>query len=151
MTHSIIQSTIKAVAALVVGFGVIVAAAVHPASAGVAAFFADLLFWPLDDAPNLESPAARLLAGIGGGVMVGWGVALWLLATRLLPSNPPLATTIVRTSVVSWFVVDSIASIVAGAPLNAALNLAFAAAFLWPLSRLSRLAQTSAAARQECS
>lgn len=126
----------KAAAALVIASGFIVALAAWPPTADTASFLLDLLFWPLDGAPRLDSPAARLLAAIGGGVMVGWGVMLWLLAAHLLPQDPATAARIVRASILAWFAVDSLGSLAAGAPLNAALNVVFAAAFLWPLSRV---------------
>jgi hypothetical protein len=138
MMSTQIQTIVKGTAALVVGFGIVIALAAHPTTAGVAAFFMDLLFWPLDGSPHLDGPAVRLLAGIGGGVMVGWGVTLWLVGDRLLRSDPALATSMIRASIFAWFGVDSAASIVAGAPLNALLNIGFVAAFLWPMSRQAR-------------
>lgn len=136
--HKQVQTVVKGTAALVVVFGVIIALAAHPVTAEIAAFFCDLLFWPLDGTPRVDDPAARLLAAIGGGVMVGWGVTLWLVADRLLQANPALASSIIKSSIIAWCAVDSAGSIAAGAPLNALLNLGFVAAFLWPLSRQPR-------------
>lgn len=129
------QQCLKAASAVVMAFGLIVAMAAHPATGGVASLLADLLFWPINGHPTLDAPAARLLAAIGGGVLIGWGVLLWHVAVEVLPANPALAARLVRSSLIAWFAVDSIGSIAAGAPLNAALNILFLAAFLWPLSR----------------
>lgn len=128
------QQCLKAASAVVVAFGLIVALAAHPTTGGVASFFADMIFWPINGQPTLDTPAARLLAAICGGVLVGWGVLLWHVAAEVLPTNPALAARLVRSSLAAWFVVDGIGSAVAGAPLNGALNLLFLAAFLWPLS-----------------
>jgi hypothetical protein len=69
--------------------------------------------------------------------MVGWGVLLWLVATRILPGDPTLGASLIRASVVAWFAVDSSASALAGAPINVALNTVFLAAFLVPLASVS--------------
>ena len=137
MTLTNAQTLLKAASAAVVGLGLVVALASHPATNAITGLIADLVFWPLNGQPTLDQPAARLLAAISGGVMVGWGAMLWLVATRLLPADPSLAAALVRTSAVAWFVVDSAASIAAGAPLNAMLNLVFLAAFLLPLAGLA--------------
>ena len=134
------QTWLKCASALVIGFGAIVALAAHPSAAGIASFFADLLFWPVDGQPTIAAPEARLLAAIGGGVMVGWGVLLWLLATRLYPRDADLARTMIAVSIGSWWTIDSLGSVIAGAPLNAVLNLAFVAIFLLPLWRDTRTA-----------
>lgn len=131
------QTLLKAASAALIGLGAVVALAAHPATAGITGLIADLVFWPLDGQPSLDQPASRLLAAISGGVMVGWGAMLWLVVTRLLPTDPSLAAALVRTSAFAWFVVDSTGSIVAGAPLNAVLNIVFLAAFLLPLAGLA--------------
>jgi len=137
---SAIQTALKFASIVVIGVGLVLALAAHPATAGITTLLADGIFWPLDAHPTLDTPAARLLAAISGGVMVGWGAMLWLVATRILPSDPALAATLVRTSLLAWFAVDSTASILAGAPLNVVLNAVFLAAFLVPLGMLARRA-----------
>lgn len=127
------QALLKATSAVVVGVGAVVALAAHPATAGVTTFFVDLVFWPVDGQPSVAAPEARLLSAVSGGVMVGWGVMLWLVATRLLPADPPLAAALVRAGAVTWFAVDSLGSIAAGAPLNALLNVVFLLALVVPL------------------
>lgn len=143
MSLSSIQNALKAVSALIMTFGVIVVLAAHPSTGGIAAFFADLLFWPLDGSPIIHSAAARLLAAIAGGVMLGWGLLLWHVSGHLLATYPELAAGFLRSSVLVWFMFDSLGSIAAGAPLNVALNLVFLAAFLWPLSKLGRTASAA--------
>ena len=140
MSSATLTITIKAASLVVMASGAIVALSAHPATGGIASFLLDLLFWPLDNAPQLDTSAARLLAGIGGGVMVGWGLMLWLVAVHLLPRDPGCAARIIRPSVIAWFLVDSAGSLAAGVPLNALLNLGFAVAFLIPLSGVARSA-----------
>ena len=130
------QSTVtwlKVASAIVIGFGGMIALAAHPATSGLTGFLVDLVFWPLDGAQNIAVSEFRVLSAISGGIMVGWGLMLWLLSTHLYLRDPGLARTIILTSVGAWFVVDSTASIVAGAPLNAVLNLGFLFMFYLPL------------------
>ena len=137
MPHTLIQKLVQAASAAVIVFGALTALAAHPTTGHALALLADIIVWPLDGRPTFDHHATRVLAAIGGGVMVGWGVLLWQLATHLLPANPPLAAKLIRTSVVTWFAVDSTFSVIAGASLNVAANAVFLAAFLWPLARLA--------------
>lgn len=138
MMTSTAGTALKAAAAIVTGFGAIVALAALPSTAGIANLLADLVFWPLNGLPRIDTPAAHLLAAIAGGVLVGWGVTLWFVVAHVLPKDAVAATGTIRAGILSWFVVDSLASIAAGAPLNAVLNIAFVALFLWPLAMLAR-------------
>ena len=126
---------LKGASAVLIGFGFLIALAAVPATAGPTAFLIDLVFWPVDGAEGLAGSDMRLLCAIVGGLFVGWGMAMWLVATRLYPREPALARTIILTSVSAWFIVDSIGSVAAGAPLNAALNVGFLLAFVLPLWR----------------
>jgi hypothetical protein len=89
----------------------------------------------IDGAQDLAAPETRLISAIGGGVMAGWGVLLWMLSTQLFPRDPALAAKLIITSIVTWFVIDSTGSMLAGAPLNAAFNVSFLLVFCVPLWR----------------
>ena len=130
----------KAASALVIGFGILSVLAAHPASSGLFQILIDMIFWPLDGAESLSAPATRLMSAIGGGLMVGWGLMLSMVATRLYPREPDLARMMILTSIGAWFVVDSAGSIAAGAPLNALFNFVFLLMFVGPLWRTSRQA-----------
>jgi hypothetical protein len=127
---------LRAAAATVVVFGGLIVLGAHPATAWPVASMADLIFWPFDGRQTVGAPATRLLSAITGGVMVGWGVMLWLVADRLLPRDPHLAAALIRNGSTSWFIVDSLGSLAAGAPLNVLGNAVFLAIFLLPLARL---------------
>ena len=94
---------------------------------------ADVIFWPPDGAQSLVALETRLLAAIGGGVMLGWGATLWLLVRLLFAREPAAVKTIIMTGITVWFVTDSAASILAGAPVNAVLNVVFLLLFALPL------------------
>jgi hypothetical protein len=135
-------NVMKTAAALVVGFGVLALMGAHPATAEPLRFLIDMVFWPVNGAEDLSASATRLVCAIGGGLMVGWGLMLWQVATRLYPRDPELARTMILTSIGAWFIVDSAGSIAAGAPVNAVLNIGFLLAFTIPLWRPKRLAET---------
>ncbi len=142
MSPSTSVTIMKSAAALVVGFGFLSLLGAHPATAMPLEFLIDLIFWPADGAESLSAPATRLVCGIGGGLMVGWGLMLWLAVTRLYPRDPELARTMILTGVGAWFIVDSAGSLAAGAPLNAVLNIGFLLAFAIPLWNRRRLTET---------
>ncbi len=125
---------LKAASALLIAFGMLTAAAAHPSASGLAEFLADIIIWPIDGAQSLAAPETRLLAAIAGGVMAGWGAMMWLAATHLLSRDYRLARKLILSSVIVWFVVDGAASIAAGAPLNAGLNVVFLLLFTVPLA-----------------
>jgi hypothetical protein len=125
-------------AVLMIGFGLMFALAAHPATAGLATFFLDALIWPLDGAQSFGGQETRIVTAIGGGIAVGWGVLVWMVAGHILPENPALGRGILVKSLLAWFVVDSTASILAGVPQNAAANIVFLLAFLYPLMRMER-------------
>lgn len=120
-------------AVVTMGFGLLIAAAALPALSGPAALMLDFVFFPVDGLQAPDSAAARLLSAIGGGMTFGAGAMLWVVATRVYPADPALGRTLIVTGVGSWFVVDSLMSIAAGAPLNAVLNVGFLLVFVLPV------------------
>lgn len=140
MSNQATVTWLKAASAVVIAFGFLIALAVVPAAAGPTAFLIDLVFWPVDGAEGLAGPDMRLLSAITGGLSVGWGTMTWLVATRLFLREPALARGVILTSVGAWFIVDSLGSVAAGAPLNAVLNVGFLLAFVLPLWRPMRAA-----------
>ncbi|MEO1192474.1 MAG: excinuclease ABC subunit A [Pseudomonadota bacterium] len=127
------QSCLKAACLFVIGFGLFCLTATMTGTAGVARVFTDLAFWPLDGAPLTPSTDAGLLWGILGGCLVGWGLLLWQVVTRLYLREPGLARRMIAISIMSWFLIDGIGSTLAGAPMNVVLNLFFLVIFIAPL------------------
>ena len=126
---------LKWASAIVIGFGLLIALAVLPPAALPVMFLMDLVFWPMDGAQSVAMPEVRLTFAISGGIMTGWGIVLWQLSARLYPREPDLGRSLILTSLGTWFVVDSLGSIIAGAPLNALFNVGFLVLFYWPLRR----------------
>ena len=127
-------------ALLMIGLGLMFAMAAWPPLSGLATYLVDMLFWPLDGAQTLAAPETRIILAIGGGITAGWGVLVWQVATHLMPSDPAMARHMLIRSMLTWFVIDSTCSWLAGAPLNIAANVAFLAFFLFPLTRMEQRA-----------
>lgn len=124
---------LKVAAGVTMGFGILIAAAAIPTLAAPTAFLLDLIYFPVDGVQTMGDPASRLFSAITGGVLTGWGLMAWLIATELLRERPELARRIIITSIGTWFLIDSSMSIAAGAPLNAGLNVSFLALFCLPV------------------
>lgn len=116
---------LKVASAIVIGFGILGVLATHPATSEPMRMLYDVAFWPGTGARSVAAPETKLALAISGGLTIGWGVMLWLVATQLYPREPKLTRTIILASVGTWFAVDSAASVVAGAPFNTMLNLMF--------------------------
>ncbi len=125
------QSWARAASAIVIGVGLVLAAAAWPPLAAPVVLLVDLIIWPLDGAETLLASETRLFAAISGGVMVGWGVTLWKMAEHVLPADPTAARSIALSGIYTWFAVDSLGSIAAGASLNAVVNISFVVLFLY--------------------
>ncbi len=133
MSHEQRINWLKIGSAIIVGFGLLSMLAAVPATSGPMLFLADLVIWPIDSAQSLAAAETRVFAAIAGGLMVGFGELLWLVSTRIYPGNPDLARSLILPSFLGWFAIDSLGSILAGAPLNALFNTAFLVIFLIPL------------------
>lgn len=68
-----------------------------------------------------------------GGVMVGWGVALFLITRELLAKGNRLGWKLLVLSLGSWFIPDTVYSLLSGYWQNAALNAVFLMFFAVPL------------------
>lgn len=82
-----------------------------------------------------QEPAsyASLAHAVIGGVMVGWGAALYYATRTLLARGSPIAWNLVALSVGAWFVPDTAYSLLSGYWQNAALNTVFLVLFAVPL------------------
>lgn len=130
---------LKTTSLLIIALGLLVAFGAHPATALPATWLTDIVFWPFDGLQTLEAPAARVLAAISGGVMVGWGLMNWLVIDRLLPADPRLARLLVVESTLAWYLVDSTGSFVSGATVNVLLNTVLMLTIVMPAWRLGKV------------
>lgn len=135
MTQESAQRWLKIGSAITIFFGVLIAVAALPAGAAPTEFLADLIFYPIDGTQSVAAHETRLMSAIGGGVMAGWGLLLWKLSTTVFSQDPALARQLIVPSIITWFVIDSAGSVLAGAPLNALFNVSFLLIFCVPLWR----------------
>lgn len=124
---------LKVASDILIVFGLLTALASVAAMAAPTSFLADLIVWPVDGQESISSTTERLLAAITGGLCTGLGVLSYFLTTRLYPRDPKLTRFLMSAAFASWFIVDSLGSVAAGAPLNAVFNLGFLALFMLPL------------------
>ena len=135
MTHQKALIWLKVASASVLGFGIMLSLSFILQFSFVWTPFFNMALLPTGIDQMSSAPDAMLTIAILGGVMTGWGVLLWQLTTKLFPNDPALARTLILWSVETWFVVDSIGSVMVGAPVNVVLNLGFLVLFAIPLWR----------------
>jgi hypothetical protein len=124
---------LKLASAIVIGFGILTALAALPWAAGPTVLLTDLILFPLDGGQSLSAAETRILVAILGGVLAGWGVLFWLVATQVYAQHPALGRRLILTSIGIWFCIDCTASVLADAPFNVLLNVPFLAMFVLPL------------------
>jgi hypothetical protein len=127
------QKGLRFAAAVTLLTGLGFAAAAFPPTNALIRLLIDLTIWPFDSAETLAAPETRLGLAIGGGVMAGWGAMIWQLLGVPYARDPEAIRSIILSSVLIWFAIDSTASILAGAALNGVGNVALLALFLVPI------------------
>ncbi|MBM1220099.1 hypothetical protein JQU17_09390 [Ponticoccus sp. SC2-23] len=143
MTHASARKLVKLTALLIIALpGIPLALAAVPTLAGPANLFFGLAL--LGGETAITEPAGRLVVAILGGVVAGWGTLVWLVADRLYARDPALAGSMLLISASVWFVIDSTASVIAGAPFNVVLNLLLAAVVFGPILLARRATQVAA-------
>ena len=81
----------------------------------------------------LSEPGGVLMAAILGGILTGFGVCMWQVTSKVYARDPVLGRSIMLPAIVTWFVIDGVGSVLAGAWFNVVLNSVFLACFLTPL------------------
>ncbi len=71
--------------------------------------------------------------GVLGGVMLGWMAAIFYILVTLFKYGERLGWRLITLSLLTWFVVDSSASLITGFWQNAVLNAVFLLLFAIPL------------------
>jgi len=120
-------------AALLVLVGIILALAAYTATTDLAAVLVNLVQWPVGEFQALVSPEVIRINGTTGGILIGWGLMIWLTVDLLYPQDPRRARAVILISLSGWCVADSVASIVAGVAVNAVCNVLFLLLFAVPL------------------
>ncbi len=124
---------LKVASASVIGFGLLITVSLVFGFNNIWIHFFNLVF--INDCILMVSsePDALLTSAILGGVFTAWGVMLWQITSKLMPENPELGRSLILWSVGCWFVLDSLASLAVGAPLNVLYNAGYLLLFVVPL------------------
>lgn len=128
------KSWMKLAALVIAAYGPALMLAARPEFAGLASWFPDLVFWPLDGQPVWEGQTLRFISGVSGGFLVGWGVLVWVLSGQLFDLAPDIVRRAVVISACCWCVIDSTGSLLAGGGLNVLFNLILLVAIIGPLA-----------------
>ena len=143
MTHATRVTALKWAAGVVMGFGVICTLALATPVVVIIEQFLRLATLSGQAPAVLDTVDGRLTVAILGGITAGWGAMIWMVVTRIYVEQPALAGPIIVASTATWFVVDSIGSVLSGAAFNVVLNLAFLAMLVLPV--VWRAAETAEA------
>ena len=95
--------------------------------------FLDIAHQPYDGQTQVSGQAGFLLNAILGGILIGFGTMIWMVSEHVFRENPDLGRKIILTSLLAWFVTDSLGSVLAGAWFNGVLNTVILICFLVPL------------------
>ncbi len=110
---------------------------------GVSVWLHDFLDFPLDGDFTF-TPESRWIAAIAGGVFAALLVLFHQVVAPALEEGDERVRRGAILAMLFWFPIDSIGSIAAGAPANAAFNVLFLALFLTPLVAVRRPVAASA-------
>ena len=95
----------------------------------------------IDSFGNEQVRYISLVHAVIGGVMVGWGAALFLVTRTLLARGVRAGWNLIALSVAAWFVPDTAYSLLSGFWQNALLNAVFLTLFALPLWATRRVPQ----------
>jgi hypothetical protein len=122
------------VTAIVVGsFGPIFSLATRQSLSFPARWTLNLLNGPGGGAANFDANTPRFLTALTGGFLLGWGVMIVCLRAWVYDDAAEGVRRVVVTSLVSWFLLDSIGSISSGNGWNAASNVVVLLTAVGPL------------------
>jgi len=85
-------------------------------------FFTKITGTDLSTLTQSEIVFHNLLSGVIGGTMFGWGIMIALLSYKLLKTPSDWIWSVVALSLAAWYILDTLASALAGSTLNVLLN-----------------------------
>ncbi|UWQ30454.1 excinuclease ABC subunit A [Leisingera sp. M523] len=144
MTHAASIRMLKIVSILSAAFGLAMVLALATPLGTALSLFIDLAFLPLDGAQALTPGAASLMTAIGGGLMCGFCLLIYLVTEHIYSADPALGRRLLIPALLAWYIPDSLGSLAAGAWFNVVMNTPFLALFLVPLMLARRAALQTA-------
>ena len=135
MTQATKLNILKYGAIGLIGFGLLNFLSLLPVMRPLMGWFMNFAFWtPFGSDHQVAADTARLWIAISGGLLAGWGATLLLVTTQVFPLDPAVGRRIVLSGILTWFLIDSAGSVVAGAPFNVVMNLSFLVLFALPVA-----------------
>ncbi len=113
--------------------------------AGYSLVLVDFIVGPFDGGQSYAAAETRVLAAISGGLTAGLAMFVWMVTHHIYAHNQVVGRQIIVTSVITWFVVDSVGSVLAGVAFNALANVSFLLMFVAPVLLVSSREKTQAA------
>jgi hypothetical protein len=98
----------------------------------------DLLWWPFDGTQPYTEGAMRFLSALTGGFLTGWGALIFCLRRWVYDLAPEQTRRAVLAGLLSWFVIDSLGSVMSGAVPNVFFNVVVLLTAAGPLWRPAR-------------
>ena len=135
MSSPLHKTWLKITAIIVGSFGPVFFLGTMGATAEPARWTLDLISWPLDGATTYTHPDTRFISALAGGFLLGWGVLIWCLSTWVYDAAPEGVRKTVITSLLAWFILDSLGSVTSGNPSNVFFNTLILVAAIGPLWR----------------
>ncbi|SMR72001.1 hypothetical protein SAMN04488030_1346 [Aliiroseovarius halocynthiae] len=133
MTDWTVNTRLRFGAYWVIAFGGLMSLSLFPPVSGVLNFAVDMVFWPLDGLQITDSSASKLLTAVIGGITSGWGVTVLLLSGDIADRAPESVRRVALSGYLTWFTVDGVGSVIAGAPWNLLGNTLFLCLLVVPL------------------
>jgi hypothetical protein len=85
-------------------------------------FFTELTGGVFGDLSPSEIGFHNLLSAVIGGTLFGWGLMLSLLSYRLTRVSDDWIWSVIAISVLAWYILDTLGSVLVGSTLNILLN-----------------------------
>jgi hypothetical protein len=85
-------------------------------------FFTEITGGTFTDLTQPEIGFHNLLSAVIGGTMFGWGLMIAMLSFRLMKVQEDWIWSVIATSVVAWYLLDTLGSALVGSSLNILLN-----------------------------
>jgi hypothetical protein len=93
----------------------------------------DPVFWG-EETPDIQiRNYQQWIIGVLGSVMVSWGIFIAFIAAIPFKRKEKWSRDCLLIGILSWYIVDTIISLLAGAGFNAILNTVFAVILLLPI------------------
>ena len=118
---------------LLIGPGLLMVTAPVTGLGSLTEMFLDLAHHPYEGAQPIMGKSAHLFNAILGGILVGFGTMIWVVAEHVLRKDFALGRKLIIIPLIRWFVTDSLGSLLTGAWFNAVLNAGIFGSFMFAL------------------